>query len=233
MNKSLVTNLVSLACAVFGLVIDESHVIAIGLFATSGAVTNWLAIFMLFERVPGLYGSGVIPSRFEEFKAGIRTLVMGQFFTRDNVERFFSSGGHATFQIDGDTLSAAVDYDIVWQNLVATVKESSFGGMLGLVGGISALDPLREPFVKKMTKVVHDIAESEEFRDALAEGLTDHRTVDTVVERVSGIVDGRLEELTPQMVKEIIQEMIRKHLGWLVVWGGVFGGLIGLVTSLF
>ena len=38
---------------------------------------------MLFEKVPGLYGSGVVPSRFEEFKEGIRSLIMTQFFTED------------------------------------------------------------------------------------------------------------------------------------------------------
>jgi len=37
---------------------------SIGLFALSGSITNWLAVHMLFEKVPFLYGSGVIPARF-------------------------------------------------------------------------------------------------------------------------------------------------------------------------
>jgi uncharacterized membrane protein YheB (UPF0754 family) len=45
-----------------------------GVFALSGAITNWLAIHMLFEKVPGLYGSGVIPAHFEDFKRGIHDL---------------------------------------------------------------------------------------------------------------------------------------------------------------
>jgi uncharacterized membrane protein YheB (UPF0754 family) len=61
-----------------------------GLFALSGAVTNWLAIYMLFERVPGLYGSGVIPLHFETFKTSIHELIMHQFFNRENVEQFFA-----------------------------------------------------------------------------------------------------------------------------------------------
>ena len=47
---------------------------AIGFFALSGALTNWIAIHMLFERVPFLYGSGIIPNRFEEFKESITAL---------------------------------------------------------------------------------------------------------------------------------------------------------------
>ena len=83
MNKSLGTNLISVALIGLAYVtpVYQDQLLAVGLFATSGAFTNWLAIHMLFERVPGLYGSGVIPARFEEFKSGIHTLIMEQFFT--------------------------------------------------------------------------------------------------------------------------------------------------------
>ena len=46
---------------------------------------------MLFEKVPGLYGSGVIPARFEDFKLGIKALMIEQFFTKENIERFLSA----------------------------------------------------------------------------------------------------------------------------------------------
>ena len=36
---------------------------------------------MLFDRVPLLYGSGVIPRRFNEFKQGIKDLILNEFFT--------------------------------------------------------------------------------------------------------------------------------------------------------
>jgi len=35
---------------------------------------------MLFEKIPFLYGSGVIELRFKDFKSGIKNLVMSQFF---------------------------------------------------------------------------------------------------------------------------------------------------------
>ncbi len=81
MNKSVVTNLLAAVVVLCGYLFSSPMVLSIGLFALSGAVTNWLAIHMLFEKVPGLYGSGVIPARFEEFKAGIAQLIMEQFFT--------------------------------------------------------------------------------------------------------------------------------------------------------
>ena len=78
-NKRLGTNLLALIVAAVGWQLAEpwhDPVFYTGLFALSGALTNWLAIHMLFEKVPGLYGSGVIPEHFEEFKRGIHELVM-------------------------------------------------------------------------------------------------------------------------------------------------------------
>ena len=89
-NKSLITNLIALACTLGGYVSEQHILFTLGLFALSGAITNWLAIHMLFEKVPLLYGSGVIPARFEDFKIAIRQLMMEQFFTEKNIDRFLS-----------------------------------------------------------------------------------------------------------------------------------------------
>lgn len=75
MNKSLVTNMVAASLVATGLAIDapfREPVLTTGLFALAGSVTNWIAIHMLFEKVPGLYGSGVITARFEDFKIAIQ-----------------------------------------------------------------------------------------------------------------------------------------------------------------
>ena len=83
MNKSLLTNLISATVTIYGLFspIYSTEIFMAGLFALSGGLTNWLAIHMLFEKVPLLYGSGVIPNRFEEFKNGIKNLIMNEFFS--------------------------------------------------------------------------------------------------------------------------------------------------------
>lgn len=237
MNKSLATNLISVAFIVVGFMIpienSWAHPIReIGLYATSGAITNWLAIYMLFERIPFLYGSGVIPNRFEEFKSGIQNLVMGQFFTRANIESFFSSqSGSVSPQIDPEPIVQSVNYDEMFERLRTAVMESPFGGMLGMFGGVKALEPLREPFRNNVEKEVRSLASSPKLIEVISQSAANADTVDAVVAKVNGIVEKRLNELTPKMVKEIIQEMIRSHLGWLVVWGGVFGALIGLVAS--
>ena len=99
-NKSLTTNIVALAIIAVSYLLPKYNAIIylIGLFALSGGITNWLAIHMLFEKVPFFYGSGVIPSRFEEFKLGIKQLVMTEFFTPQNINIFAEQKTEFFFQ---------------------------------------------------------------------------------------------------------------------------------------
>lgn len=232
-NKSSGTNLAAAACVGFGLVVPEPFrrpVLYVGLFALSGALTNWLAIHMLFERVPGLYGSGVIPARFQEFKREIGRLITEQFFGREHFERFFAPD-EAAAVLDLDPAIEATDVGPAFDALVSLVESSSFGRLLGLIGGASALESLRQPFAARMKKVMKDFSKSPVFQKTVRSSLASGSTHDAVKAKIDAMVGKRLAELTPQLVKEIMQQMIRDHLGWLVVWGGVFGGLIGLVTS--
>ncbi len=232
MNKSSVTNLVALILMLVGYVINHHIVFTMGLFALSGAITNWLAVHMLFEKIPGLYGSGVIPARFEDFKLGIRQLMMEQFFTEDNIDRFLSNKAGEASTIDLAPVIEKVDLSPAFDSLVEVIENSSFGGMLAMFGGTEALQPLKEPFIDKMRLAVSDITQGEDFNTLLRDELEQPDVIANMRDKVSDIIEQRLNELTPALVKEIIQTMIKKHLGWLVVWGGVFGGLIGLAAAL-
>ena len=232
MNKSLVTNLLAVGVIGAGYVspVYSDHLFAVGLFATSGALTNWLAVHMLFEKVPGLYGSGVVPSRFEEFKMGIHALIMNQFFTAENVKKFLAEQ-KIPDKFDADPVIEAVDYDRIFSRLMEAVMTSPFGSMINMFGGAAVLQPLRDPFVEKVQAEIRLLLSSPKFLDAIQRGLNTASYTDEMIDKVDAIVMQRLNELTPEMVKTIVQDMIHKHLGWLVVWGGVFGGFIGLIVS--
>jgi uncharacterized membrane protein YheB (UPF0754 family) len=235
-NKSFITNLIAALLILISFItpIYSTIILSVGLFALSGAITNWLAIHMLFEKVPFLYGSGVIPSQFEEFKLGIKNIIMKQFFTQENIQRFISSEEKSAQKVLNFTpILDAVDYDKIFHSLVDAITASSLGSMLAMVGGAEALEPLRKPIAEKMRSSLHDMAESERFQQAVHASLNADKLGKDISNNIENIVNARLEELTPDMVKEIVQGMIKKHLGWLVVWGGVFGGLIGLAVSYF
>lgn len=232
MNKSLITNGLAAIIVIIGLSLQQAVILSVGLFALSGAITNWLAIHMLFEKVPGLYGSGVIPARFEDFKLGIRNLMMTQFFTAENIDRFLK-GDENNKDLHLAPVIEKVDLSPSFDSLVKVIMESSFGSMLGMFGGEEALTPLKEPFIANMKLSLISMTQQESFQQLLREELEQPDVMAEIQQQIEDIVQKRLDELTPELVKEIIQEMIKKHLGWLVVWGGVFGALIGLLSATF
>jgi len=231
-NKSFLTNTVALALIPIALVIPDETlskaVMYAGVFAFSGAITNLLAVHMLFEKVPFLIGSGVIVNRFESFKVAIKNLMMTQFFTKEQLDNFFAKEEK---KIDLSPIIEETDFSPAFDALSKTVMESSFGGMLGMFGGEQALDALREPFSRKLKSAVTRIVASDSFDAQLQSYLSDSSLSNDMLVKIEEVISARLEELTPQLVKEMVQELIAQHLGWLVVWGGVFGGLIGLGSS--
>ena len=220
MNKSLITNLISIFIILIGFLYrdDLSFILLVGVFALSGSITNWLAIHMLFDKVPFLYGSGVILDRFDDIKLGIKNLILKELFSADQIEKFIldnkqkASGG----------IIDKIDFDRVFIGLVESIESSQLGGMLAMIGGRKALEPLKDPFVKKLKVIIEDF---------IKDNSGNNNSTDELLLKIENILDARLADLSPNDIKIIIQKMIREHLGWLVVWGGFFGGLLGLIFS--
>tara|TARA_B100001559_G_scaffold231121_1_gene194578 strand:- start:464 stop:1165 length:702 start_codon:yes stop_codon:yes gene_type:complete len=225
MNKNRSTNIIALLLMVGGYYSPfySNIIFTTGLFSLAGGVTNWLAVYMLFDKIPLIYGSGVVPNRFEDFKIGIKRLIVQEFFTEERVKNFFEEYENL---LSPENIANKIDYDQIFEHLKDGIVESSFGGMLAMFGGKSALNVLKDPIIEKLHLVVGDVIDN-----IKTDNISENITTD-LLEKIESIIDTRLNELTPQMVKEIVQDMIRHHLGWLVVWGGVFGGLIGLITSI-
>jgi len=229
MSKSTITDFISILLILIGYITHINTLLYAGLFAFSGAITNQLAIHMLFEKVPFLYGSGVIEKNFEKFKTSIKDMIMTQFFTKEKLQDFFANEEQ---KIDLAPIVQKADFTPAFDALSKTVMESKFGGAISMFGGQSALDALKEPFVNKLQSSIIDIVSSQTFKDELNNYLQNSTLSDDLISNIDKIVSSRLQELTPQMVKELIQKLIKEHLGWLVVWGGVFGGAIGVLSSL-
>lgn len=230
-TKSFITNLIALLVALIGYYLPTPYhtpVLYIGLFSLSGALTNSIAVHMLFERVPFLYGSGVISQNFESFKSSIKNLMMSEFFTAENMKRFLEQEEKI---LDLEPVIEKTDFSPAFNALIKTIMESSFGGMLGMFGGEKTLETLREPFENKMKAAVKEIAKSEDFQANINDSLSGSSLSLDLNAKIESAINSRMDELDADMVKEMVQRIIAEHLGWLVVWGGVFGGLIGLISS--
>ena len=223
MNKSLITNLFSILIIIVGYIYQENYpfIIITGVFALSGSITNWIAIHMLFEKIPLLYGSGVILDKFEDIKLGIKNLILQELFTETQINNFLLDNKVST----SETIINKIDFDKVFLGLVEAIEGSQLGGMLAMVGGRKALDPLKDPFTKKLKIIIEDFVTENTSSDNNSD------TTASLLLKIENILDARLADLSPEDIKHIIQKMIKEHLGWLVVWGGFFGGLLGLVIS--
>lgn len=233
MSKSLVTDLVALLLIGLSFIVPPHYHDAFfltGLFAISGAITNQLAIHMLFEKIPFLYGSGVIENKFDTFKSSLHVMIMKQFFSKEQLSEFFSEEEK---KIDLRPLVEGADFSPAFDALTKTVMESKFGGAIAMFGGEEALEGLRDPFSQKLKSAVSTIVDSSVFKSQLDHHLQNSTLSDDMINAVEALIRRRLDELTPKMVKELVQELIKAHLGWLIVWGGVFGGVIGLLSSFY
>ncbi len=229
MDKGWITNGVSLGVVGVSYMFEGavgSALRSAGLFALSGAITNQLAIHMLFEKVPFLYGSGIIIDRFELIRTALKILIMEQFFTPEKIESFVQSQERT---INLAPIIEETDFTPAYNALVRSVMDSPLGGMLGMFGGEAIIGKLKEPFLEKIKASTIEIAQSESFMNALNTHL--HQGGSHLSGSIEEIVESRLAELTPEMVKEMLHALMKEHLGWLVVWGGVFGGAIGLASS--
>jgi uncharacterized membrane protein YheB (UPF0754 family) len=230
MDKGWMTNAIALGLVALSYVFEgyaADAIRAAGLFALSGAVTNQLAIHMLFEKVPFLYGSGIIIDRFESIREALKILIMEQFFTPEKIESFVQSQERT---INLAPIIEETDFTPAYDALLKSVMESPMGGMIGMFGGESLIAKLKEPFLEKIKASTVEISQSESFMNALNTHL--HQGGTHLSESIGEIVEARLSELTPVMVKEMLHALMKEHLGWLVVWGGVFGGTIGVAASL-
>ena len=232
LSKSHITDIISIIFIIISFYIAEPYstpILYIGLFAFSGAVTNQLAIYMLFNRVPLLYGSGVIENNFESFKKSIKDMIMKQFFTKEQLEKFFANEEK---KINLAPIVESTDFKPAFMALKQSVMESKLGDMLNLFGGEKALAPLEEPFSRKLKSAVIKIVTSDTFKTQLNHHLATSSLQSDLISSIDTLITKRLNDLTPEMVNSLVQELIESHLGWLVIWGGLFGGLIGLISSI-
>ncbi len=232
-SKSTVVNIVSILLIASSFYVPaeySKYLYYSGLFALSGAVTNWLAIYMIFNKIPFIYGSGVIELNFEKFKSSIKSMIMEQFFTKNRLEQFFEQEEK---KIDLSPIIEEADFNVAFDALKESVMESKFGQLINMFGGEDSLELLRVTFTKKLKSSIISIVSSETFQKQLNHYIKHSSLSEDLITKVDNIVSNRLNELGPRSVKELVNKLIAEHLEWLVVWGGVFGGLIGLLSSFF
>jgi len=206
------------------------YTMSFGLFGLAGGVTNWVAVYMLFEKVPYLYGSGVIPVRYVEIRATVKDVIMNTFFDPVFLEGFIGDKLKAVgATVDTDSkVKAMVEseaFDATLDEKLKTLDADPAMAMLAGFGGAAALKPMIKPFVADLGL---------ELAPLIKNKLTDPKfaiNITTVRDEIEKYMSIRMQTLTSKKVTRLLEFVIRGHLGWLIVWGNVFGALIGIVSE--
>lgn len=209
----------------------SEYVLSFGLFGFAGGITNWLAVKMLFDRIPCLYGSGVIPRQFKEIREMVKATMLKTFFNRQFLVTYaieklgaFQNSNDIEGSIRRLLESDAVD-TIIEQNLT-NLNTTAEGEMMTKMGmSPAAMKPMVKPMVVNMASEAAPMLMSQFKPETLAE------PVDKFIAGIDSLMEMKLQEMTPEKVKELMETVIREHLGWLIVWGNVFGGAIGVIST--
>lgn len=236
-NKGDLSNVITFLIMVGGLFLKlfaphaaSDYIFSFGLFGFAGGITNWLAIKMLFDEVPGLIGSGVIPRRFEEIRREVKNTIMKTFFDGGFIKTYIT-------EQSGDMISKlGLEDKIVGflrsgkgKQMIREKLEGSRQSELGLMLAMVNVDIGGELMLKKVTDELASMA-GQVGPLVMSVVDPDNLPIDKLRDEVDKLMTAKLAELDADKVKELMEEVIRKHLGWLVVWGNVFGGCIGIVA---
>lgn len=214
--------------------IFSRFVLAFGLFGFAGGITNWLAVKMLFDKVPFLFGSGVIPRQFKEIRKAIKDAVLQMFFDKTFLESYLGRRSRELLKsLDLSKMLKDImddpDFDQMFVDKLTDISNRPEGMMLQtmatMFGGVELLAPIIKPMLVSFGQdMIHTLVDKFDPQKVIS--------VDKIRDELDILMEEKLLELTPERVKEIMEDVIRNHLGWLVIWGNVFGGMIGIISLL-
>jgi hypothetical protein len=246
-NRDHIANAITFLCLVVGLVLHSvldadirkyNYVLAIGVFGIAGGITNWLAVKMLFDKIPGLYGSGVIPMQYKSIRKTVKHEIMHTFFDEAYLKGYIRQKSPELMRKlnIGERITNVInapDFDTKMAAKLEEISATPQGMLLSMVkpfmgGSLAGLVPMvKPPLVSIASEVAKELTTIQAEGDG--EAVVDLIPVDVVRGEIDALMTERLQTLTPEVVKGILEDVIRDHLGWLVVWGNIFGSMIGII----
>merc|ERR1719235_143504 len=187
-----------------------NFVLAIGVFGFAGGITNWLAVKMLFDKIPGLYGSGVIPMQYQSIRKTVKNEIMHTFFDEDYLKGYIAQRAPELLKRlnIGDRLMNVInapDFDTKMAAKLEEISATPQGMLLAMVkpfmgGNLAGLVPMvKPPLVSIAAEVAKELTTIEQEGDG--ETVVELIPVDVVRGEIDALMTERLETLTPEVVK--------------------------------
>eukprot|EP00040_Diaphanoeca_grandis_P026870 m.151472 g.151472 ORF g.151472 m.151472 type:complete len:299 (+) comp30760_c3_seq1:173-1069(+) len=209
----------------------EKYILSFGLFGFAGGLTNWIAVTMLFVRVPGLVGSGVIPVRYVQIRETVKDIIMETFFDPEFLSAFlggkleqYGAAIHPEEHVQGMLKSEEFDKKID-ANLNTLGERPEFAAVIAMGIQPEQLKPMIIPFISGFAEELAPMLKAKMIDPKVVVNIEDVRS------QIEIYMSVRMETLTAQKVTRLLAFVIRDHLGWLVLWGCVFGSILGVICE--
>eukprot|EP00116_Pleurobrachia_bachei_P006749 sb/3467011/ len=208
------------------------YLMSIGLFAFSGGLTNWIAIQMLFYKIPLVYGSGVLHNRYKNIRRAMKDMILGTFFQPEFLNTYIPQKlREAVSEADLEMKINAFLTSDTGQRMIDEKLDkmaNSPDGRLAetMVVNVGKFKPVVKPVI---VSFLSDLAPN--LVNYILESKTSSLNLHKLRDELNRYMSERMLEVTPKMIKEIMYAVVLQYLGWLVVWGVVFGSAMGAICE--
>merc|ERR1711933_12408 len=160
------------------------------MFAIGGGVTNWVAIKMLFDKIPLVYGSGIIPAQYEGIRRVVKNVIMKNFFD-ETFLNYYVKDKVLNMDIKGKL------EDFCKSEKMEKILQGVFGNDAGM------LVPIVKPHIVKVgARLAPLIKDKIRSMDLM-------KDLDSAKVEVDKMLTDRMLELTPDKVKVLLEEIMR------------------------
>jgi uncharacterized membrane protein YheB (UPF0754 family) len=236
-SNSTISNSLSFLIMLSGLILYSSidsgaskYILSFGLFSFSGGITNWLAVKMLFDKIPFLYGSGIIPGRFKEIRKSMKDTIMTFFFDIDYMNDYLNDKSTSIKKVAQDKIKQVLN-DKEFDNKIVEVLKELTSDNTNIYSGMILMFTNNGTDYNSILNIIKPLMKDFFLNFINNTGHSEFINIITIRSELDKLLDHKMEFITAGIVKVMIENVIRDHLTWLIIWGNIFGGVIGLITQ--
>ncbi|XP_031552060.1 uncharacterized protein LOC116289312 [Actinia tenebrosa] len=203
---------------------------AAGLFGFTGGVTNWIAVKLIFSRIPRLFCSGALFKYFVTVREVVADFIIEAFFSSSQVKRYMQNKIFCL--LDSENFDQSL-LNILNSEKITSIVEKKLNLLMASPEGLM-LQSLGVTKLRLRPVIMSYITDMRSYTSPLLiASLQSSELSDT--EKIRGqiidVIATRTQQISPQQVQQIITEALYKYLSSLVVWGNLFGAIVGCIIE--
>lgn len=203
---------------------------AFGLFGFSGGMTNWLAIRMMFDKIPFLIGSGILLKHFIEIRENVKKTTMETYFDAGHITSYVQQKTEmilSALQLEESIrdIIRSPEVQQLIEDKIDDMYETPEGMVLGMMVNKEKMKTSIMPSIENIGGDIVPLV-SQMIRSS------EHLTEENLREKIDEMITSKLVEMSPEFVIGVVKDMVETELGWVIIWGNIFGGMLGIILEI-